>query len=90
MRKSIHREENRLLAELLLELRREEGLTQVELAQRLGNAQSFVSDVESGSRRLDLVQLLDYCSALDATLTSMVKRFEVQIRARVPKEPRQR
>jgi transcriptional regulator with XRE-family HTH domain len=81
MRKSIHRAENRLLAELLLELRREAGLTQTEVAQRLGSSQSFVSDVESGSRRLDLVQLRDYCAVLKVTLTALVKRFEVQVRA---------
>ena len=32
------------------------GMTQVELADQLGVPQSWVSNVESGSRRLDIVE----------------------------------
>lgn len=36
--------------------RAEMGMTQVELADQLGVPQSWVSNVESGSRRLDIVE----------------------------------
>jgi len=37
--------------------RAEAGLTQVEVARRLGKRQSFVSKCESGERRVDVVEL---------------------------------
>lgn len=37
--------------------RKEAGLTQAEVARRLGKPQSFVSKVESGERRVDVVEL---------------------------------
>lgn len=37
--------------------RREAGLTQAEVARRLGRPQSFVSKCESGERRVDVVEL---------------------------------
>jgi transcriptional regulator with XRE-family HTH domain len=40
------------------------GLTQVQLAERLGRPQSFVSKIERGERRLDLVELVEITEAL--------------------------
>lgn len=37
------------------------GLSQAEVAERLGKAQSFVSKCESGERRVDFIELLDFC-----------------------------
>ena len=58
----------------LREARSEVGLTQAELAARLGRPQSFVSKYESGERRLDLIELSDVCTALGISLESFVSR----------------
>ena len=42
----------------LREARRQAGLTQAEVARRLGKHQSFLSKCESGERRVDFVELL--------------------------------
>ena len=42
----------------LCEARRQAGLTQAEVARRLGKHQSFLSKCESGERRVDFVELL--------------------------------
>jgi hypothetical protein len=42
-------------------------------------AQSFISDVERGQRRLDLVQVRDIVVILVQTLPEMVQDFEQQI-----------
>jgi len=39
------------------------GLTQVEVAQRLGRPQSFVSKCEAGERRVDAVELAAFARA---------------------------
>lgn len=41
----------------LIEARKQAGLTQVEVAKRLGKAHSFISKCELGERRVDLVEL---------------------------------
>ena len=41
----------------LVQARREAGLTQVEVARRLGKAHSFLSKCELGERRVDFVEL---------------------------------
>ena len=49
---------------LLAEARRTAGLTQVELAKKLGRPQSFISKVEQGERRLDVIEFLEVARAL--------------------------
>jgi transcriptional regulator with XRE-family HTH domain len=44
----------------LREARKEAGLTQVEVARRLGRSQSFVTKSETGERRLDVVELRSF------------------------------
>ena len=41
----------------LVQARRDAGLTQVEVAERLGKAHSFLSKCELGERRVDFVEL---------------------------------
>jgi transcriptional regulator with XRE-family HTH domain len=75
--RTIHSPEQRSLIALLRELRQESGVSQTELAKRLGRPQSFVSKYEAGERRLDLVELALICDALGANLVELVRRFEV-------------
>lgn len=82
MEKSVHREENQVLLALLKQCRLEAGLTQGQVAEALGRPQSFTSDVERGVRRLDLVQLRDYCAVLQLELTEFTQRFDDQISAK--------
>jgi transcriptional regulator with XRE-family HTH domain len=44
--------------------REQSGLTQAVVAKRIGKAQSFVSNYESGERRLDLVEFITVASIL--------------------------
>ena len=78
--KSIYKAEYRALLELLREIRGKAGLTQIELSALLKRPQSYVSDVERGVRRMDLLQLRDYCSACDQDLVGFVRRFEKRLR----------
>ncbi len=68
-------EEARLLA-LLRQARREAGLTQVDLARRIGEEQTFVSKFERGERRLDILELRHICRALGMPLDEFALRLE--------------
>lgn len=54
--KGYHKAYKRFLARLI-QARRDAGLTQVEVAKRLGKAHSFLSKCELGERRVDFVEL---------------------------------
>lgn len=77
--KSIHKAEYQPLLQLLLDIRTKAGLTQTELSTLLGRPQSYVSDVERGTRRLDLLQMREYCLACGQDLVGFVRRFEKAI-----------
>jgi transcriptional regulator with XRE-family HTH domain len=79
MEKSIFTEEYRALVELLREARQAAGLTQTDLAQALGQSQSFVSKMEVGERRLDVIQLRTVCQALGTTLGAFVTQLEERL-----------
>jgi transcriptional regulator with XRE-family HTH domain len=55
------------------------GLTQYDLARLLGRSQSYVGKCELGERRLDLVQLRDFCRAMNVPFLSFVQQFEAAI-----------
>jgi len=61
----IHDPRYQRVASLLTEIRRERGLLQQDVADKLCRPQAFVSKVESGVRRLDLIELLDFLRVLD-------------------------
>jgi len=50
--------------QLLADARQQQGLTQVQLAQKLRKPQSFVSKYETGERRLDVVEFMDIAKAI--------------------------
>ncbi len=81
MDKSIWTAEYAVLLEVLREARRAAGLTQVELAKKLGQSQSFVSKAEVGERRLDVIQLRTFCAALGTTLPVVVAQLEERLAA---------
>jgi len=64
------------LQALLRRMRLEAELRQVDLANRLGQPQSFVSKYESGERRLDVLELRRICEALGVSLVAFARRFE--------------
>ncbi len=78
---SVHRPEYHLMLALLRAARERAGLTQYDLADKLGRSQSFVGKCEMGERRLDLVQLRDFCLALDVPFLEFVQRFEEALAA---------
>ena len=76
MEKSIYSPKQEVLLRLLREVRQEAGVTQVDLAAKLGTQQAMVSNYERGERRLDLIELQQVCEALGITVSEFVIRFE--------------
>ena len=79
MEKSLRRKEYKILLRLLYEKRMATGLKQVEMARKLGVHQSFISKTENGERRLDLIELADFCNALGTNLVEFTSEFHKEI-----------
>jgi len=74
-RSSVKARRRKVLLSLLRQTRLDAGLRQTDVADKLGKPQSFVSNYESGERRLDLLELQTVCEALDIKLLDFVRRF---------------
>ncbi len=61
--------------ELITEARKSAGLTQVEVAARLKQHQSYVSKYESGVRRLDVVEYIQVAKAVGFDPAELIRRL---------------
>lgn len=72
MPKSLHSERHQALALALAEQRRRKGLTQLQVATALGRQQPFIANIESGQRRVDVVELLDIAAVIDLDVDALI------------------
>jgi len=75
MEKSPFSKQYELFLESLRKARKNAGLTQEGLAKSLGESQSFISKVERGERRLDVIELRAFCRALKVPFPAFVSRL---------------
>jgi transcriptional regulator with XRE-family HTH domain len=64
LRKSLGSARHKALIDLLIRKREAAGMTQADLATRLNEYQSFVARLESGQRRIDVVEFLELADAV--------------------------
>lgn len=79
MEKSIYTQEYEVLLDLLRTLREKRGVTQTELGELLDQSQSYVSKIERGDRRLDVIQLRTICLTLGSSLSDFVSDLEKRL-----------
>jgi transcriptional regulator with XRE-family HTH domain len=75
-RSTVKMRRRKVLLDLLRQVRLEAGLRQTDIAKKLGKPQSFVSNYESGERRLDLLELQAVCEVVGIKVADFVGRFE--------------
>lgn len=76
MVKTLGTNRQKALIALLIEKRKAAGLTQTELAKKLGEHQSFVARLESGQRRVDVVELIELSELLDFDAAQSVLKIK--------------
>jgi transcriptional regulator with XRE-family HTH domain len=57
----------------LKKARIEAGLGQIEVAEKLGRTQSYVSKIESGQRRFDVLQLKQFAKLYKKDISFFIK-----------------
>jgi transcriptional regulator with XRE-family HTH domain len=76
MTRSTHHPHYQAFLALLKAERKASGVTQVQLAEALGNRQVFVSKIENGDRRLDVVELLEYFDGINSDAVGFVAKLK--------------
>jgi len=74
MPKSRHTARYEQLLRVLRAARLEAGLTQVQVAKHFRTHASFVSKVESGERRIDVIELSDFCKLYGVRFGAFLKK----------------
>jgi transcriptional regulator with XRE-family HTH domain len=74
--KSIHTEVYGRFVELLRRERVNAGLTQQDVADRLGKPQSYVAKIEGAERRIDVIEFLALAKAIGADAAAIVKELQ--------------
>lgn len=64
--------------------RKVKNLTQAQLAEKLGERQSYIAKVETCERRLDVIEASEWCIALGITLSDVIP---VSLKAGLEREP---
>ena len=80
VKKNVRLNQQKRLLVLLRSVRVEAGLTQSELALRLGTDQTFISKYESGERRLDILELREVCQAIGIDFVSFVRKLDQDLK----------
>ena len=75
---SLYTREYQLFVQMLVQARKAAALSQVELAQRLGKPQSFVSKCENCERRVDMAEFLAIAQALGLDAAVFVQRYQAE------------
>jgi transcriptional regulator with XRE-family HTH domain len=83
--KSLRSPEHDFLIDLLVSARKNSGLTQQALAERLGRPQSFVAKVEGGERRLDVIEMIAIARALGADPAAWIRELGRRARQSTPR-----
>lgn len=65
MVQSLHSTEYAAFVSVLINARKGRGLTQQEVADRLGKPQSYIAKVEGGERRVDVVEFAALAKAMN-------------------------
>lgn len=78
MAKSVFTDAHGSLIAVLVAARKDAGLLQADLASRVGKDQSYISNIERGQRRLDLVEFRALALAMNADPVALFKRWSEQ------------
>ena len=73
MPRAMYTKDHNEIATRLKKARIEAGLGQVEVAEKLGRTQSYLSKIESGQRRFDVLQLKEFAKLYKKSLDYFVK-----------------
>ncbi len=79
MPSSLHSHHYQIFRALLVNARVASGLTQIQIANRLGKPQSFISKYERGERRLDFAEFIELADVLGIDVATFIDSYRSTI-----------
>lgn len=78
---AIYSEEQRAVADAFVKARQSAKMRQIDLAAKIGKHQSYISDIERGQRRIDVLELFAIAHALGINPTDLYAQLTKNISA---------
>jgi transcriptional regulator with XRE-family HTH domain len=69
-----------ILGRVLQRIRERQGLRQLLVAERLGLPASYLSKIENGTRRLDVIELIRLAAALEIEPAEVMRELQAELR----------
>jgi len=76
---SLRTREYDALRSLIREVRESKGISQEELSRQMGRPITFVGKIEMGTRRLDVIELMEIAKVLDVDIVRFVTDLSAKV-----------
>ena len=83
---SLHTLAYRRFLDALIAFRKQHGVTQVQLAERIGRTQVWVSKCERGDRRLDVIEIVELARGIGVDPAEIVGLAEAALNQAAPND----
>jgi len=74
--KTIHSKRHKRLVEAIIAKRKGAGIRQVQLAKKLKRSQTWIARLESGERRIDVIELIELANAIGFDASAIVAEVQ--------------
>lgn len=74
--KTLGTKQHEALIAFLVQRRKEIGMKQIDLAKKLGEYQSFVARLESGQRRIDVIEFIELSGILKFDIHEVIRKLQ--------------
>ena len=79
MPSSLHSHHYQIFRTLLVSARERSGLTQAQIATKLGKPQSFISKYERGERRLDFSEFIELADIIGVDVVEFIDNYRAEM-----------
>lgn len=76
MPNSMHTQKYQIFRDMLVDARLKTGLTQVQVAEKIDQPQSYVSKYERGERRLDFTEFVELAIIFEINISAFIEQYK--------------
>lgn len=80
MASSLHSGKYQVFREMIVKIRKDADITQVQLAKELSKPQSYISKIENGERRIDFTEFVEIASILGIDMNEFIRSYQKKVK----------
>ncbi|MDP8163294.1 helix-turn-helix transcriptional regulator [Pasteurella skyensis] len=73
--KTIYKEKYQKIIQYLISTRKKKGITQQQIANKLDKPQSYIAKIERCERKLDILEFIELCEAMNTSPITILQEF---------------